>query len=256
MKNNKRYIVLLIILFVFFLVLFLTFGLNNLKSEKRKATVVFGNSSVFELNKKVWRKSADYNLSKFNWQKYNIILNNTYFGEYYLWHDDKWYAFDNNKNAVNISEDFFAYNTNYKVKVYDFKKDAVSISSLTSVLEENGLVGYNELTVANKIIIDFNNDGNSEEFYLLSNAFPIDSDPDKIFTLVFMNMNDRVYYMYKEIQDNQGFNGCKPYFDAIIDIDEDNSYEFAFSCGGYSVNNRVNAIYKFDKEEFKLLISN
>jgi len=33
-----------------------------------------------------------------------------------------------------------------------------------------------------------------EDFYLISNAFPLDFDPEKIFSIVFMVKNEKIYY--------------------------------------------------------------
>ena len=52
------------------------------------------------------------------------------------------------------------------------------------------------------------------------------------------------------------FNGCKPYFNSFIDVDNDSRYEFILNCAEYSTNGVSRMLYKYDNNEFKILISN
>ena len=71
-----------------------------------------------------------------------------------------------------------------------------------------------------------------------------------------MEKNGSIYYLYKAIENNDGQNGCKPYLNSLIDIDEDQVYEIVLSCGYYSVEKRLDMLYSFKDNQFKLLLSN
>ena len=126
------------------------------------------------------------------------------------------------------------------------------------VLEEKGFSLSSNFTVLNKIDFDYDEDGQEEEFYVMSNVFPIDFIPDYLFSIVFMVKNGEIYYIYDDVSKNTGYNGCKPYFTSFLDTNNDGKYEFILSCGRYSNAHKNNMLYQFNDEldSFKILISN
>ena len=148
-----------------------------------------------------------------------------------------------------------AYRANYNIPVYNYKLEEIDdYTYVNKVLSDNDL-SSNDFTAKQKIVFDFDDDGIVEEFYLISNVFS-NFDSDKVFSIVFMVKDDKIYNVYKDIQKNNSFNGCKPYYRAFLDIDKDNKYEFILSCSGYSVSHTSNMLYKFENDEFKIVISN
>ena len=74
-----------------------------------------------------------------------------------------------------------------------------------------------------------------------------------------MVKNNKVYYLYNDISNNrESLNGCKPYLNAVLDTNNDKTYEIILSCARYSVSESIDMLYKFDKEKdaFKIVISN
>ena len=73
----------------------------------------------------------------------------------------------------------------------------------------------------------------------------------------YMVKDDKIYSIYQDVAANSGFNGCKPYFQSFLDIDQDEKYEFILSCGYYSNARRSDMLYRLtDDEGFKIIISN
>lgn len=258
MRDKKVYIVLLVILGVFFLVMFFTFGIGNIRQGKQSTTILIGDDTIWDYNKKKWLNlTTRSSIEKLAWKKFHVYLNNEEFGSYYLWHDDKWYAFDSKKNAVHLEGNFLAYRANYDMRILDFQEEnIVDYTYVNTVLRENDLSISSQFTGSSKISIDFDDDGEKEDFYLISNAFPMDFEPEKIFSIVFMVKDEVIYYIYNDISDNRSFNGCKPYFTTFLDADNDNKLEFILSCGGYSTSKTVHMLYKYEQDAFKIVISN
>lgn len=256
MRKKRTYIILIAIILIFFVVMFLLFGVDNIKQEGYETTIIVGENTIWTYSDKRW-KNTNSSYDKLNWKKYDIYLNNEKNGKYYLWHSDKWYAFDDNKNAVMLDGDLLAYDANYNISVYNFNYDDIeNFNYVHNVLEDNSLPTTSEFTSSHVVFFDFDADGEEEEFYVISNAFPMDFDPEKIFSLVFMVKNDDIYPIYIDVSNNVGFNGCKPYFTSFLDIDDDSNYELILSCAKYSTAGTTDMLYKFDNNEFKLLISN
>lgn len=255
MRNKKTYIILIVIILIFFAVMFLVFGIDNIRQEKYTTTIIIDNDIVWSLRKKKWSNYHSY--SKLNWKEFNVYVDNKKFGNYYLWHNDKWYLFDSKKNAINYDGRLIAYRSNYKMNIYDYNIENIEdFTYVNEVLMDNNISNVDEYTAKNKVSLDYDNDGEIEDFYLVSNVFSMESNPDKVFSIVFMVKDNEVYSIYTDIEKNTSFNGCKPYFNTFIDVDNDNKYELVLSCAKYSVSHTSNMLYKFKDNKFKILISN
>ena len=84
----------------------------------------------------------------------------------------------------------------------------------------------------------------------------MDFKPEKLFSIVFMVKDNKIYYLYKDVRDNLDYNGCKPFIHSILDVDKDGNYEFIVSCASYSVSEQVDMLYKFEEDQFRILVSN
>ena len=257
MAKKRTYIVLIAIIIIFFIVMFALFGVDNIRKERYETTLIVGDNTIWTYKKKRWLNfSNSMSTQDFDWKKYKVFSNNEEIGSYLLWHDDKWYAFDDNKNAVNIDGNLLAYNSNHKISVYKYnEKNIDDYTVVNQVLENNHLEPTKDFTSAYMVSFDYDNDEEEEDFYLVTNVFPTGFNPDKVFALVFMVDGEDIYPIYTDISNNMGYDGCKPYFTSFLDLDNDNKYEFILSCSKYSVSGNVDMLYKFIDKEFKIIIS-
>ena len=258
MPSKKTYIVIMIIMFVFCLVLFILLGVPNIRQENLEATLIVGDNTTWIYKDKKWG-FLRYNTSmeKLNWSTFHVFEDNQDKGEYLLWHDDKWYVFDEKKQAVSMSGKMVAYDANYQMKVHDFQETSVDDRTFVEqMLLENGISTSSKFTSLYKILLDFDGDSMEEEFYIMSNAFPLDFDPEVTFSIAFMVKDGEIYTLYNDVSSNQGLNGCKPFYHTFIDTNYDEVYEVILSCGKYSATDQVDMLYQFIDGEFKLLISN
>ena len=254
MRGKKTYIILIFILLVFFVVMFVLFGLDNIRKSNYDTTIIVGEDTIWSYNNKNWVNNKSYD--KLNWEKYDVYLNNIKTGNYYLMYNGKWYAFDDKKNAVLLDGDLIAFNSNHDISLYEFQTEQITDYSYVEKVLSEKEISTSDYTSKYKVSFDFDNDGNIEDFYLVSNAFPMGFNPDKIFSIVFMVKNSKIYPIYTDISKNVGFNGCKPYFNSFIDVDNDSKYEFILSCSKYSTSSTNHMLYKFKDNKFKILISN
>ena len=167
-----------------------------------------------------------------NWKKYRVFDNQVEKGEFYLWHDDKWYVFDDDKSAVLLEGDLFAYSSNYDMNIQPFEISNVDdLSYVYQVLKDHDLSTSSKFTVLSKVLFDFDGDQNQEEFYIVSNAFPSDFDPEYIFSFVFMVKNEQIFMIYDNLDENRFLNGCRPYITAFLDANHDDHNNLILSCG-------------------------
>ena len=258
MRGKKTYIGLIAIFLVFFAFMFVIFGLPSIKKKKYSANIIVGEQTIWNYKDNKWTSiKANTSIQDLSWQEYNVFINNQKVGNYYLWHDDKWYAFDKNRKAIVLDGYLLAYQANFDLKVFSFsEEEIVDRTYVDYVLEQNNLDITSQFTISSKVSFDFDNDGVIEDFYLISNAFSYEVVPDNIFSLVFMVKNNTIYPIYTDVDANRGFNGCQPYLRSFLDVDNDNTSEFILSCSKYSIAGDVDMLYKFENDEFKIIISN
>ena len=256
MKSRKIYIFLIVIFVIFFGVMFYLFGIDEIKSENQDLTMLIGHNTVWKYHGKKW-----LNLSKnlkhydLDWQKYHVYSNQEYVGELLLWHDDKWYAFEDNKDAVSLEGDLLAYKGNYQLSFYPFSENNLEdYSSVYEVLNKYGISQDSVFTTAYHVPFDFDQDGIEEDFYIISNAFSQD-EVNTTFSLVYMIKDNQISMIYEYLDGGNSFNVCKPYFTSFLDVNEDSIYEFILSCGGFSISEPIHMLYQYRDNAFKIVIS-
>lgn len=259
MKNKKIYIVIVIVLIVYFAILYFTWGKDNIKEGKYSTTMLIGDNTIWNYSGKQWLNITNKKtIDTLNWQKFNVFVDNKNLGENYIWHDDKWYVFDDDKKAIPFTGKLFAFKSNYDISIFNYQEENIEdLTYVEQALMENDLSTSAQFTVKTKTSLDIDNDGIKEDFYIISNAFADEFTPNILFSIVFMVKNGEIYYIYNDIsQNNSDYSECKPYFNYFIDLNEDNVYEIILSCGKYSIAEEVNMLYKFEDDEFKIIISN
>lgn len=257
MKKKARYIVILVILAVYFLLMYFLIGRDNLKKETLESKILVGKNTVWELKNKKWSNITNASdRKKLNWQEFQVYIANKSAGSYYLWHDDKWYLFDKEKNAINYSGSILAIQSNYDIDVQEFESTEISdFTYPNQVLVQNGLNTTQEYTVKSVVSYDIDNDNIQESFYSISNAFS-GGTAEKVFSMVFMVKNEQIISLYNSVDTNTGTNGCKPYINTILDANNDGKNEIILTCGNYSIEEPIQMLYHLDKNEFKILVSN
>lgn len=258
MASKKTYLLLILFIIVFGVVMFVLFGVPNVRKENIEATLVVGDNTTWALKKQKWIfKGSNSSMEQLNWQVFHVYEDNQYKGDFYLWHDDKWYAFDQNKSAINISGKFFAYDSNVEMKVYDFQESTIDdYTYVNQLLQENGISLSSKFTISYKVSFDFDGDSILEDFYAVSNALPIDFEPETTFSLAFMVKDESIYPLYTDISSANSYSGCKPYYHSFVDTDSDGVSEVILSCGQFSATDQVDMLFQFIDGDFKLLISN
>ena len=254
MKNNKVYIVLIAILILFAVLMYFMVGKEKIEKRKQAVTILTGEKTVFEYSNNKW--SSNNNIKKYDWKKFSIFLDNEYKGEYYVWNDDRWLIFDDNKEAVNYTENFLGISANINVNLIPFNTlENSDLNYASQVLRGHDISPNADLTVNTVTNVDIDGDGIEESIYIISNAFPIDFEPAMTFSYIFMVKEDQIYMIYQFEDDNNLDNGLKPYISSILDVDNDGIYELLITYARYSTQEPINALYKFENNQFKNLVS-
>lgn len=257
-KDKKVAIFILIFLIVGAIIFFLTIGIDLLNKSSENI-IIIGNSGGFKKVNSRWVHINTKNeLKSLSGNKFNVYVDNSYFGNYNLLYDDKWYLFKNDDTPVNYNGNMLALSGSIKYKVANFTThDIEDKTYVNRVLRENNISEDSILTYSYYTDIDLNNDGVLERIYTISNKFPYEDVGNLSFSYIFMLKNDKIIYLYKNKEEiDDVYSGCNPYISNLIDIDEDNKLEVIIGCSYYSVEGTKYNLYKFNDYMFKSLVSN
>lgn len=257
-KSNKTILIIMIVIVFLSLLFFFTIGRKLIKNSKINDMIIVGNDAVFKKDGNKWRNVPFKDISKYNWKQYYTYIDNSYFGQYYLYNSEKWYLFEDKNKALNYEGDLLALSGNIKYKVVNFTlHDIEDTTYVKQVLKDHHLDENSTLTSSSYVDIDINNDGNKERIYTISNQFPLEDVGNTYFSFIFMIDHNRIIYLYEKVKEEvDPYSGCKPYINNIIDVDEDDRYEIILGCGYYSTNGIHYKMYQFKNGKFNLLVSN
>ncbi|MDO5002951.1 MAG: hypothetical protein Q4E39_01810 [bacterium] len=250
--KNKRYIYIIVLLFISISLFLIFYGINIIK-DYNKDEILIVSDNIFRKYKSKWFKIQD--IKSMNWKKFHIYVNNDYYGDKYLYYNEKWYIFEKDRKALTYSGDILAFNTDYKVLKFNEVNNYLD-ENIKRVLNENN---SEEVGIEDSYYIDVDIDGDNslERIYVVTNRFSEKLDSGKFFSYVFLLKNNKITYIYKESsKDNNSYSGCKPYVNNIIDVDDDGKYEVILACSYYSYGSTKYNLFKYNKGKFNLLVSN
>lgn len=207
----------------------------------------------------------------YNYNKVNIFLRPNVSIEYYKGKYKK-VAFDKNKNyniyvdnlltytgklALNDYgvfyqdtqlSDFIAIKGN--AKVIPFEKENVDIDTAKELLKEMNIDKFNELTISDKIDIDYDNDNINETIYIFSDVFA-NEPQEQIFTIMYVIDDNKKDILYNEIF-SEDITGCVGYMNNIIDINNDKKLELIYACTYFDKKGTKIGIYNLKNNNYKL----
>lgn len=257
-KDKKIIIVLLIFFFSYCIYLFFYLGGYNFQKEKNNiTTIILDKNIVWNKEKGNWLNILDK--EPYNWKKYNIYVNNEKLGNYYLVYNNKWYIFDNKKNSINYNGSLLAYSSNDEIIIRDFKVESIINDEIANtVLSQNNIKINQEFTVQDKIKIDIDQNGEEDTIYLISNHLPLSANENKRFNLVFIIKNNKLYYLYKDIDKTINSHSCKPSINSILNTTPSKESEIILTCSKMSDIKNKTYLFKYNKkkDEYKEIISN
>lgn len=234
-----KYKFLFIVVVLYVLTIGIIFYINNMNNTE---IVIFPNIS-FKYQSKKWKKN-DFN-SKIN---YNIYIKNSLLTKSKLTMKNDLMYYNNE-----ILDDFIA-TSNDKTKIIDYNIETDE-DNYKKVLEKLKISKYNNFKVNQKIVIDYDNDSELEEIYVLSNLFvdPFMEDVnDDKFSVLYTIDKGKTNIVYEKKFESD-VTGCLLKIRGILDVNNDNKYELVTTCSYYDQLGTKIQIYELNKENYKLI---
>lgn len=247
----KKYIIIGIIVLVYLLTCFLLFGFDNKKNNIKKENnnkktvekvkyIIFHDSIVLKKDKNNFIKVND---NDYNKEKFYTFENGKYLGKYYYRVvESKKYLYDDDYNPVNFNGKLILNN-------YD---DSMSICNMN---EQQ--VDVNDISIANKILDQYNKEYNSSNMKIKKYNCDIDNNNvmDNIYSLEIEDDYLDGYYSISYININNKTINLSSTTDTVLlemlDVDSDGILEIIV-IELYN-NKSCYKVLKYDKDNFKNL---
>lgn len=253
--ENRKILIIIISLLLILLISFITFTIDD-----KDLYVISSPNTVFTYKDGEWK--AEKNKRKYN-KKYEVYIDGKYQDKYRAKYNkyEKTYEFKKGFKSQNITDLFLGFRgkTKYSVENANYLETNISdYKNIEKILIDNE-IEYNipDLPIKNKLVLDMNNDNINETIYFISNTFD-DTTNKKAFSLIALVDNtNNITYIHREVVGiNNIYDICMPYFNSVIDVEEDKNLEIITSCAYYSNIGTKNYLFNYKNNNYNLLASN
>lgn len=255
----KQYIILGTIIVIY--ILFSYFITNYFQKENSKYLFI-DDSVKWQYSNDSWANIGTNIFQSLDLSDYKVynMYEKQLVGIYDIKQDNNvWYTKSDNSNYVEYENMMLAYKGNDKFSMVSYEEtelDGEDYDIIDSLLDELDLK-YNSLNIKSKIDLDFDNDGDIETIYTISNMFSEETETS-YFSIVFYYDNKKTNVMDKNIvTDSSLENRIQSDVLTIIDINGNNKYQVITETSPFSrPEETVYTLYQMNNNTYKKLIAN
>lgn len=229
MENKKKVMIVVSILLVYFIIMIVLFGLDQLKNKFQKLEILMAPDTYLKYENGHWKDVIE--TRDLLGHSYHVYDNHKFLYDGILQYtNDRWYAFDTQNQPLSLPDHFFAYRGNMKVEiaqnyqVIDMSDD--EIIEAKKFLKENKILFEPEFTKTQKISFDFNSDGIEEKIYIISNTLGME-EQKTYFSIAYLKTGEQLEPIILDISENM-YDIPSLNLKEIIDYNNDQKYELIF----------------------------
>lgn len=249
-KNIKKYIKWIIIAIIFIILyIVLALFINNQNDKKSNNYLLVGNKLIWnEIDGKFYQlKDVSEEILK---NKFTVDNGNKYQVDNLQFIDRKWYFFDKDYNEITYDDSSIAYSgdldissISYDILNYD-ENDDQYIQEVAQPQNDNLFNIYTH--GLNKVIYDFDGDGEMESLYFMTNSSLTVTDYS-MNSYMFIVENNEITDIVKS--DDDTFN-----LEVVLDVNNDDKLELIISYGAKNIStfNSCYQIYHIIDGKFEL----
>ena len=249
---QKKYVVIVSILIIYMMIMLLIFG-GDKESVANGTYIVVGNDARWKYEDDKW-DNLDTQDDIFNDTEFNVYKNQVYQGKYYLQnYNDTWYFFDKNNQSYDLEGQLFAYSSEDEINVIEFTVEEAGLNELNDLLKKYNMIvsSMSELSYAQKISLDFDNDQKDEYIYSISNLMAENIKNNEFSLVLYVDENKT-----SEIINNISNPDYIYSISNIIDVNDDQKYELIIEHQKpMNVSMNCHSMYQLKKGKYELLKS-
>ena len=251
-KNNKAYVAIIIILFIYLLFAYIFY--KKQPEKKKTNTLIVTDNSKYIYNNKQLTKLEDESLA--NWNDYNIYINNKYIGEYKLQYNDKWYIYNEQRDPIKYEGNVIAF-SNIDMNVFDYNRINIMDNEqnmIKNYLEKENITFVDYNIYNSKVEIDLDDDGKTEKIYIIKSK--INDNEENIFSMILVEKNNKLIPVISKVIPKNEYSDIDIYdLYGIIDIDKDDKKEIIISKMIYSQpDSSCEIIFKYENGKYNKLV--
>lgn len=262
---RKIYVILGLSAAVLVIIVVALFGKDYVKTQKelsQNSYIFIDNNVKWEYRKGYWynleEQEADRIMNQFSFQVYQ---DKSYVGVYYLkQYDESWYFFDSNNNSRSIYGKLFAYSGDKKIQMVSMEPSVMDGNDdlYYRTILNNNKISYEELSnlsTKEKLVYDFDGDGQDETLYAVSNVFSDIIYSDRVFSFVYLVDDGEIELLISENNPLKDVLSTYSYsISYVININDSKDYQLIlegniFRPNGdcYKMFQRMNGRYRMIK---------
>ena len=255
---NRKYIVLLIIFIIYFLIMFIVFGLPNIIKRSKDIKLALGEQTIFIYEDEEWKNITPVDIERYDWIEYRVYDNNKYVNKYQIKSSDKGFLlFDENRDPYNItSYSLLGISGNKRENVInkDKYKEEIKDQNIKEFLSTKGFK-EEDLTTSIKYSYDLDGDHKKENIYVVSNMYSSNFINNKVFSYIFYE-KDGIFSVIHEGRTSITSQYLLCFGDVrnIVDLDNDANYEIVTSCSYNSARKEKYSLFGLENNEYKELV--
>ncbi len=235
MKNKKIIIIIVIAILAYFALLFFLTR-DSLEENYKVKTynhLLLGYDTALSWHNNTWEPIVNFD-EVLKQRTFNVYVNNQYAGDYTLeLVKDTWQFYDQNNRRTNFGGDILAVTDQTNLEVVNYTLEDITeedIEYINQILNNDNLhIDYLEqLSIAEKIIFDFDNDHINETLYNIATIYSeYYSETENVFQLLLLHDENGDTQIIKEIvRKRDEYNlGYGYLLSNIIRIDNSNNYD-------------------------------
>ena len=226
MEEKKAYKIVIIGIIIYVIVMLVIFLPGYIRDKRDKLYILSGDFIKIKYENSRWqniKKSDDYKLKEFE-----IYESGIYKGKDKLLFTNRFYLYDDNGKSTNYEGQLFGYSGNIKLGVVNVSNSEITDNDkyiIEKVISKFGISSFNNLNLYQKVSLDVDKDGITENIYAASNYYTEES-LDKVFSIVFIEKNGNIDLLKEKVISSDKIYEEPSYeINKIIDIKEDEKYE-------------------------------
>jgi len=242
--KDKGAKIILIVLGIYLAIMLIIFLPGYLRNKRENLYILSGNFIKIKYENGRWKNITDSD--EYKLKEFTVYEDSQYKGNYKILFSNRFYLYNLDGTSDDYDGQLFTHRGTLKLTAYGItnnsnitEADQYAIQQALSTLE---LEYTNQLNLFQKINLDVDNDGIIETIYCINNYY-IDNLPSKVFSLVFINKNNKIEILEKNIIDSD-----KTYEEAsfeihqVLDIKDDKKMELLFTRNYFSQPERECAV--------------
>ena len=235
MEEKKAYKIVIIGVIIYVVAMLIIFLPRYISNKRDKLYILSGDFIKIKYENGNWSNitdSDDYKLKEFE-----VFESGVYKGKYKILFTNKYYLYDESGKSTSYEGQLFSYTGTLKLGVVNVADSEITESdkyTITKALSKLGINSFDQLNLYQKVSLDVDKDGVTENVYAASNYYT-DESVDTVFSIVFIEKNGNVDILKEKVISSDKIYDEPSYeITKIIDVKEDKKYEIIIEQSYFS----------------------